>query len=328
MFTNDAGVKKYNDQMPVALKLHNGTIALAVETYDSKNYKFSISYNNDGYKQDLGLDTSGPANRQTRLFNLAGPYLAQFDSGEVVLTYHWAGTLRYRLATADAKTFYSENTILKGAGNWGSVEKISSHSAVMLIGTPEYSIKVARVYLNHDINAYKMTPSLLGDTSEWDNNTDALFVSGKSQAQTSVRLAHDNNYVYVLGERLDNYITAKDQTEYYISDGKDGQYIITVAGSDVTVKLFSSKSGTKTVDGDALGFKVRVTVCGTVDNNSDTDSGILYEIAVPKSLIDTSTNIVDYRVRMTNKDKDGEVTTVDDTNPSGSKYSWSRAFLK
>ncbi|MBO4355574.1 MAG: exo-alpha-sialidase, partial [Clostridia bacterium] len=254
--TNENGIKIYNDGMPVARQLHNGSIALVVETFKDNNYMFSVSYNDDGYKEDLGLDKSGPDNRQTNLFNLAGPYITQFDSGETVLTYHWAGTMRYRIGTSDAKTFFDENVILDGVGMWGSVELTSSHSAVMAIGTDQYSLKVAKVYLNHDISAIKMTPTFTANTPEWDNNTDAIFVSGSSQAQMSVRIAHDDYFVYILGERLDDYITENDGSEFHILDGKGGKYIISVSGANVSVKHQEGQKG-KIIDIDAAdeGFR-------------------------------------------------------------------------
>ena len=332
VYTNDKGIDIYSDQMPVAIELHNGTIALAVETHDDKNYTFSISYNNDGYKEDLGLDTSGPVDRQTQLFSLAGPYLAQFDSGEVVLTYHWAGTMRYRLGTADARSFFKENIILKDVGQWGSVESISSHSAVMLMGTPEYSLKVARMYLNHTINAMQITPSLTGNTQEWDDNTDAIFVSGTSQAQTAVRIAHDSEYIYILGERLDNYITGKDQLWFYVHDGNGGQYSIVASNTGITAKhQESGKSATKMLDAEKEGIEFRITTSGTENDETDTDQGVVYEFAIPKKLLTIQDGAMFFRAIMVNVDKTGGRANMDDSNPSAkltSTAEWAKAVLK
>ena len=332
VYTNDAGIKIFNDGMPVARQLHNGVIALTVETNEREHYTFSISYNDDGYKEDLGLERSGPENRQTQLFDLAGPYLAQFDSGETVLTYHWAGTMRYRLGTADAKQFFDENIILTDVGMWGSVEVISSHSAVMTMGTDDWSIKVATVYLNHDIIAKKMTPSMTGNTEEWDDNTDAIFVSGSCQAQTSVRLAHDSNNIYVLCERLDDYITDKDGIEFYISDNEGGQYVLSATGDDFGVKhQEDSKSRKKDVDYKEEGFGYRITKCGTENDNEGTDGGIIYEFSIPKRLLNQENDEVFYRVVMFNKDSEYGPLRTDDSNPSAgpdNTDNWSRAFLR
>ena len=188
------------------------------------------------------------------------------------------------------------------------------------------------MYLNHDINAQRMTPTLSADTSEWDNNTDAIFVSGSSQAQTSVRLAHDDDYVYILGERLDNYVTDKDQIEFYINDGNGGQYTVYAYNSKIIVRhQTGNKSAPTTVDFESEGIKYRTTVCGTENDAKRKDTGIIYELAIPKKLIKISDDSVYFRVKMTNFDKDNEGYTLDDSNSSatlGSTKGWSKAILK
>ncbi len=329
--TSSDGVKIYNDQMPVALKLNNGTIALAVETYNQFEdfYKFSISYNSDRFSEDLGMESSGPADRQTNLFNLAGPYLMQFDSGEVLLTYHWADSFRYRMADCTAEKFYSEKKLVDKCGMWGSSEKISSHSAVLSIGTNDYNLDVTRVYLNHTLNAKKLTPTMNANTDEWDASTDAIFLGAESQAQVSVRLAYDEEYVYLLAERLDREITEQDALTVYFY-GKNGtQYTVNMANDRYTVSS-RSKTDKKEVEIDSkeIGIKANAAIDGTKNDYLDTDNGIVYEIAVPRALVDIDGEVF-YRVKMTNLDAK-KIIIKEDTNPnalSNSTKNWAKAVL-
>ncbi len=332
------GVKRYNDQMPVALQLNNGTIALAVETHTpaatgNGSYKFSISYNNDGYKDSLSMSATGPANRQTKVFNLAGPYLSQFDSGEVLLTYHWSGTFRYRLASADAKKFYDENTIFTGTGDWGASEKITSHSVALTVCTDEFSAKVGRLYLNHRLNAYKLTPTLSANTAEWDASTDAVFLGADSQAQASVRFAYDDDYIYVLGERLDYYITDNDKFVIYLHDGNTGYYMMTFTNEGVEVERRASiNDKNEKLVADELGIKYNIAVDGQInDMMGDLDNGVVYELAFPRELIKTEGGELAYRVKLINRDApNGKSTTEDSHSAAGMNNTndWGKITLK
>ncbi|MBE6640684.1 MAG: exo-alpha-sialidase [Ruminococcaceae bacterium] len=329
------GVKRYNDQMPVAIQLNNGTIALAVETHNPSNnaYKFSISYNNDGYLKDVGMDTTGPDNRKTNLFNLAGPYLCQFDSGEVVLTYHWSGKFNYRLANSTATEFYDAVTIWDDTEHWGASEKLTSHSAAFTICTEDFKAKVTTMYLNHRVNANRLTPTLTATTSDWDGSTDAIFLGADSQAQVSVRLAHDDDYIYLLGERLDYFVTDNDKLVVYFHDGKTGQYMMTLTNDDIKVERRESIEGKNVeVSAEELGIKYHVAVDGLAnDILSDMDNGIVYELAFPKSLIDIKDGEIAYRVKLVNRDSSNGKTNTEDSNKNAGMNNtdgWSKADLK
>ncbi len=328
--TSPDGVKIYNDQMPVALKLNNGTIALAVETYNqfADSLKFSISYNNDRFSEDLGMERSGPTDRQTNVFNLAGPYLMQFDSGEVVLTYHWADSFKYRMADCTAENFYSEKTLVNNCGMWGSSEKISSHSAALSIGTNDYDLVVTRVYLNHTLNAKKLTPTMSANTDEWDASTDAIFLGAESQAQVSVRLAYDEEFVYLLAERIDREITDEDSLSVYFYGNNGTQYIVNMTNSEYTVSSRSKTDKKETsIDPKEIGIKAYAAIDGTKNDYLDTDNGIVYEIAVPRELVDIDGEVF-YRVKLTNLD--AKEVIKEDSNPNASLLStenWAKAVL-
>ena len=332
------GIKRYNDQMPVALQLNNGTIALAVETKTpsasgSNSFKFSISYNNDGYQQWLGMDETGPSNRKTKLFNLAGPYLSQFDSGEVLLTYHWSGTFRYRIGNCTATQFSGETTLWTDTGMWGASEKITSHSAVVTVCTEEFEAKVGRLYLNHRLNAYKLTPTLTANTAEWDASTDAAFLGSESQAQAAVRFAYDDDYIYVLGERLDNYITDKDKLFIYFHDGNTGYYSVGFSNDGIKVeRKENAKASVQTLDAEALGIKFYIAVDGQVnDLLGDNDNGVVYELAFPRELLKTEDGTLAYHFRLVNSDSPNGKTTSEDSHSSAGMNNtndWGKVTLK
>lgn len=329
MGTNGAGIKIYNDQMPAALKLNNGTIALAAETHNvfTGAFRFSISYNTNRFADDLGMTKSGPTDRLTSKFDLAGPYLLQFDSGEVLLTYNGTNTFKYRLANCEAREFYDENVLLENVGCWGSCEKLSSHSAALSIGSNDYDIIVTKVYLNHTLNAKKLTPTLTANTSEWDASTDAIFLGSESQAQVAVRLAYDDDYVYLLAERTDRYINSGDAMNVFFYGVNGDQYIVnmTNTGYTVTTRNKDNKKETE-VSASELGIKANAAIDGTVDSFLEFDNGIVYEIAIPRELVDHEGDIF-YRVKMT---EDDSKTIVEDSNPNASFMStegWAKARI-
>lgn len=332
------GIKRYNDQMPVAIQLNNGTIALAAETHTPSatgngSYKLSMSYNDDGYKESLGMDETGPANRKTKIFNLAGPYLSQFDSGEVLLTYHWSGTFRYRIGNCTATQFSGETTLWTETGMWGASEKITSHSAAVTVCTEDYQAKVARMYLNHRLNAYKLTPTLTANTAEWDVSTDAAFLGADSQAQVSVRFAHDDDYVYVLGERLDYYVTDNDKFVVYFHDGNTGYYMVTFTNEGLEVeRKENAKAITEILDAEALGIKYHIAVDGQInDMMGDLDNGVIYELAFPRELIKIEDGELAYRFKLINRDaSNGKSITEDSHSAAGmnSTKDWGKVTLK
>ncbi|MGC4940343.1 hypothetical protein [Kribbella sp. DT2] len=122
--TTDDGVKKFTDQMPSALQIgSNGRIALAMESHLANgNYMISLTHTTNNWPDKLGIDQSGPADRQNNLFLGAGPYLARFPSGESVLAYNQGSRQWIRVGDADARQFGAAETFLPGTGYWGAIE--------------------------------------------------------------------------------------------------------------------------------------------------------------------------------------------------------------
>ena len=308
----EGNVMKMTDQMPVATILNNGTTALALEEQINDAFTLAFAYSKNAFTDvDIQPGQSGPSDVIHSIFKGAGPYIRQFPSGETVLTYHWANTFRYRLGDANARQYNSEITLWDGVGHWGSVEIDTGHSAIMTIGKQAYGLYIARVHLNHVITAAKETPTVDGDGADWKSD-EAWFVGSESQAQMSVRVSHDDSKIYVLAERLDYYVNANDGLTLYLADTTaDGFYNIKITQDGaISAKRYSPETQrftNVTLDG----VTVKTTVVGTVDDNNDKDTGVVFEIAIDKSLTTVgSDGSIAFAVSLQNRDSgNGKLTT-------------------
>lgn len=281
-------VPYFAGQMPVMTTLYNGRTLLAIETRQidlSLDLSFALS-EKDGSWKSLGFYEEGPEDSYHRLFDGAAPYLSCFPSGEVYLTYHWGGSFFCRLGSPEGTEYGARLTAVPGRGGmWGSSELIDSHTVLTAFQVKygeNWGIQLGRSYLNHRTNAKKLTPNIDGNIDDWDGNTDALFVGSESQAQITVQTAHDDDNVYFLISRLDDYLTRGDTTAIHISAGSTSFYTVT-ADSSGACSITETVSGVKKdVSGD---ISAAVKIYGTVDDNSDLDEGMLIELAVPKSLV-------------------------------------------
>lgn len=283
-------VPYFGGQMPAATRLYDGRTMLALEVQKldgSYDFSFAVSEAN-GYWKELGLLENGPANAKKSIFNAAGPYLASFPSGEVYLTYHWAGRQYYRLGDPKGTEFTNRRWIAASGkgGQWGSSELVSSHEVITAVqieyAENKYGIQLEHSYLNHRINSKKSTVTVDADITDWKSNTDALFVGSECQAQITVQTAHDDENVYFLITRLDNFLTEGDSASVNIGIAPSIFYTVTgdISGN---VKVTSFTNGVKAnVSGDV---KSSVKVIGTVGNNKDVDEGCVIEIAVPKAMV-------------------------------------------
>lgn len=281
-------VPYFGGQMPAATRLYDGRTMLALEVQkldDSYDFSFAVS-EADGQWKELGLLENGPANAQQSIFDAAGPYLACFPSGEVYLTYHWAGRQYYRLGDPKGTGFTTRQwqAATGKGGMWGSSELLSSHEVLTAVQIKyeegKYGIELEHSYLNHRINSPKSTVTVDGNITDWNGNTDALFVGSESQAQTTLQTAHDDENVYFLINRLDNFLTSGDAVSVNIGVGKASYYTVSV-DMNGKVKVTSFVNGVTTdVSANA---KAVVKTFGTVDNNKDMDEGCIIEISVSKA---------------------------------------------
>ena len=305
----------FSGQMPSVVQLYNGKSMIAVEVHNLSD-KYTISYATSavgGDWKDLGITEEGPETAVKDAFTGAAPYLARFKSGEVYLTYTSSG-LKGRMGKADGTAVSSKAFIAVpgAAGSWGSTEIVGSHAVLSTAPTVNGNvrgIKIVRSYLNHRINAPKVKVSVDGYTNDWDDvgNTDALFVGSESQAQITLRAAHDDGNVYFLVSRLDNFMTSGDTVTVCIGAGATAEYRITV-GVDGAVAIDHYSAGVKQ-ESISAGTAV-VKVLGTLDNNEDTDEGCVYEIAVPKSAVGL-VGAKRFKVRPALANKDGSGSIAD-----------------
>ena len=224
---------RYSAQMPAVTLLNGTDIALAVfeQVNPDQKLRLSMAWESRAWPKTLGPDESGPSKTKQYFIGGSAPYLAQFPSGETVLSYtglNWYIRLGNETGEDLASApFFSP---CMGLSHWGNLEIENDHSVLATAaffhgkeGDPEYEtirdIAVCKLRLNHRINAPSMSVSRDGDNSEWKRNTDALFLGSDSQAQCSFRFAHDADSLYLLVDCLDSLVAQGDKLEIYFSDG-------------------------------------------------------------------------------------------------------------
>src|SRR5690606_21721294 len=218
-----------------------------------------------------------------------------------------------RLGDATARTFGEPYTPFSKTGFWGTIETIDNHQ---LIGSMHTSgaIMLARFVLNHRIKATNRTVNVNGDNSEWTNTDEALFVGQKSQAQATLRCSSDDQNVYFLIEVLDREISKDDYVSIFLTPvGGNGQ----VGASSRRIRV--SPNGLKSTDiygggwrSSEMNVSVSSSYDGALSNNSDVDNGYLVEIAVPKSQLTLSGDLlVNFALFDTQGGEDAIVSTAD-----------------
>lgn len=292
------GVQMFSDQMPVAVELHNGRIALALETRLDRagSFRISISHSDDNWATELeAFKDVGP---ETKLKNYcigAGPYIGQFESGETVISYNRKNDLTFRIGNDNADKFGLEFAPFEGVSTnyWGCFDIISTHSLITANeyrtkqGTTEYNYIVSgRLYLNHLIDAKAVAVTVDGDNKDWESNTDALFVGSVSQAQASTRFAKDGNSLAILCERLDYYRDADGDTVSVMIAPKVSSrfhYVVTF-GENGVVELAKSEGGKITaLDAGQIAFAAKVN---EAEGEQDEQAGYVSELKIPLSLLD------------------------------------------
>lgn len=295
-YGQQGGVSFFTDQMPGVIKLNNSNqLVAALESYNNtSNYYLSLAYTgNDGQWSHLLETEEGPTDRNNYVFPGAGPSLAQFPSGETVLSYNTASLFNLRMGDATARSFGEPYLPFSKKGFWGTIEKIDAHQLIGSMHTAG-SLMLATFVLNHRITASSRTVQVDADNSEWTNADNALFVGQKSQAQATLRCASDEKNVYFLVEVQDEQISKDDYVIIYLSpSGGTGQL-----NAD-SRRIRVSHSGLKSADiygggwrETDLGVTVSNAYDGSISNNTDTDNGYLVEIAIPKSKLNLSGDLL------------------------------------
>ena len=231
---------RYSAQMPAVTLLNGTDVAFAVfeQVNPDQKLRLSMAWESRSWPKTLDGEESGPTKTKQYFIGGSAPYLAQFPSGETVLSYtglNWYIRLGDETGESIATApFFSPRM---GASHWGNLALENDHSVLATTamfhgseGDPEYEtvrdIAVCKLRLNHRVDAKKMTPVLDGVHDEWAGNTDALFLGSDSQAQCSFRFAHDDSNLYLIVDCLDSLVAASDKLDIYFSDGANPSSIV------------------------------------------------------------------------------------------------------
>lgn len=329
------GIKVFTDQMPVAIRLNNSpTTALAAESKflrDGRETFFvTLAYSDDNWARALGLDEAGPADKQENLFAGAAPYIRQFPSGETVLASNQGSVFQMRLGDAGARHFHDPIQPLAGAGYWGALELVRSHTMLGTManvrrvdGVFQNRIMVSQSYLNHRIAVPFAAIAVDGNNAEWEGYTDALFVGSDSQAQTAVRPAQDAENLYFLIETLDDTLMPQDAVEIYLQGGGPGvlgAHTLRVRvgpSGPAEVARYDGKGFSLVPERELRGVRAAVTVQGTVGDCTDKDTGYLAELAIPRRLLGGGDRLRCHII-LRNQEADGRIVVDqwDDTHHS------------
>ena len=146
---------------------------------------------------------------------------------------------------------------------------------------------LGKLRLNHRVDAVALTQG-------WQDNTDALFVGARSQAQASIRVAYDSEQLYVRVDRLDKYLTAADGIEIRIRVGED------------VYKLYQNLAGKGYFErndiAEDFGADATYTLCGEMHVWSGSESGAVTLFTMPKSILGDADS---FEIDATLKNSDG-----------------------
>ncbi|MBQ4556389.1 MAG: exo-alpha-sialidase [Clostridia bacterium] len=300
--TMENGTKCFTNQMATAVELGDGSIAVATES-DLANYTFrlTVGYTHDNFAHELGIDEEGPEDIMFAFEEGAGPYMAHFESGETVLSYNWTGFQHIRIGDENGKNFDKEHELIAFGGRWGywgSLFVDGHHTLISaypniseIKDTPKIRIDndlmIGKLRLNHRIDALPITAG-------WTKNTDALFVGALSQAQASIRVAHDSEHINIRVDRLDKYLTEADGIEIRIKVGEN------------VYKLYQNLAGktyfelNNVVEG--FGASATCHIVGEMNKWCGSDNGAITEFEVPLEILGGAT---EFEIDATLKNSDG-----------------------
>ncbi len=239
--TIETGTKCFTNQMPVAVELHCGDIALATESDMAKGRFFlTMSYSHDNWARPLGYDEDGPEDKNTAFDYGAGPYLVQLDSGETVLSYNTMDKFHLRIGNEYGKDMSAERDIIAfdgQSGYWGCLHVDSSHCILAAMPyviedrstspwTSDNDMMLCRYYLNHRINARDIGNGI-ADESAFDG-ADALFLCAETDTQACFSFCHDSDKLYLRIDRLDKTPNVSDSEHVLIKAGESTTEVIRV----------------------------------------------------------------------------------------------------
>lgn len=286
------GVPIYTDQMPSFRLLNDGKTLLGflearVEPdgpQGKSKYMMSVVRNEGLDWKPLGETGVGPRDRETNLFEGCAGYVANFPSGETLISSNIERLFSLKIGDSKGQVFNGSAwdkdwfQPFSGTGFWGSTEVIDSHRVIGTMHCRE-GIQIGLFYLNHRINAPQAKIKIDGRSSEWTEDQ-ALFIGGESKTQSVFRASYDKDYLYLLAECKDYSFSANstiDMYVHYAHPDKEGQTSVVLAEIGPSYKISGS-----TVD--AAGHKKSVKgVKGICKKASavNGDIGYVAEVAIP-----------------------------------------------
>ena len=211
----EGGTKCFTNQMPVAVELNCGDIALATESDMARGrFMLTMSYSHDNWARALDIDEDGPEDKLAAFDWGAGPYIVQFPSGETLLSYNTMDQFHLRLGDSKGKNMDALRDIVALHGNpgyWGGLLVEGDHCVIAAMPlvredrttrpwTSDNDMMICRYYLNHKISAQKTDRAFSEDA--W-NECDVLFLGSETDAQVCFGFMHDSEYLYLRIDRLD-----------------------------------------------------------------------------------------------------------------------------
>lgn len=325
------GVKLYTDQMPCVRLLNNGETYLGFmearleepcspdgNTY----YKMSVVRGHGEWKQ-LEDGEEGPEDRDSNVIDGAAGYVAQFPSGETVLSCNMENIFKLKLGNSDGTLFQGNNWCDRWMkafplkGYWGSTEVISSHELLAVMHCSS-GIQLCKYYLNHKIKASHAEITVDGNSSDWSTTSSWFIGSEFEKVQTCIRAAQDDENLYFLFDRKDSYLQTGDDITIYISgsdDLKNNSLSIRLS-SDAKVNWKRFRNNSWKPLNDKNSPKGAIAVSGVIGDNFP-DEGYVGEISLSKQVVPVPVDgYLRVMVVVHNSGVDDSFTWADEDDPS------------
>ena len=145
----------------------------------------------------------------------------------------------------------------------------------------------------------------------------------------SFRFAYDDEYIYILAERLDNSLFTGDSISVMLSDSSaKGFYNLKCdLNGQITFEYFDGSTRTaQSTDG----VEVALWLDGTLDAADDNDTGAIIEMKIPRRYAHINDGLLGFNAIVYNKDKQNEKATSDTFSLADSvdKTTWHRIIIK
>ncbi len=273
----------FTSQMPSAILLHDGKTVLTVSEsvhmhpdhpadHDKRKLMLTLGWNNAAWPRGtLSGSQEGPEKITRNFVGGQAPYLAQFPSGETVLSYTgnwWYVRTGNEKGTDLAKApFFSP---MKLFARWGGLTVENDHTVLATSANVHKGadmkkirdIAIATLRLNHTLKAGSGAPSVDGDNADWTDVDDAFFLGSESQAQCCFRFRQDKKNLYLCVDCLDAEVADGDVLDLYFSNGQDPSSIIrlSLAAEKGEISLGTQSAGMKAKNYPGEGYVAEIAI--------------------------------------------------------------------